>query len=106
VYASDPTLVSNLSGLKPIFGDHCLVHFEYTAGKPVFNTTIKRNWIHYNKEQLIVNLRCIDWTIKSEDVQGCWNEIENKLIKVVDSIALLQELKKTPVSKLNLPYMK
>jgi exonuclease III len=56
VYASDPTLLTNLSSLRPVFGDHCLVHFKYTAGRPLVKTTIKRNWMHYDKEQLIVNL--------------------------------------------------
>ena len=71
------------------------MHFDYTAGIPIVNTTIKRNWTQYNKEQLIINLRSIDWTIKSDDVQGCWNEIENKLINVIDDddIAPLEKFK-------------
>ncbi len=39
VYASDPTLLTNLSDLKPIFGNHCMVHFKYTAGRSVVKTT-------------------------------------------------------------------
>jgi hypothetical protein len=69
------------------------VHFDYTAGIPVVNTTIKRNWTCYNKEQLITNLQSINWTIKSNDVQGCWNKIENKLINVIDGIAPLEKFK-------------
>ncbi len=93
VYSWNHTLVNNLSCLKPIVGDHVLVHFDYTVGIPAVNTTIKKNLPLYNKEQLITNLCSIDWTIKSDDVQGCWNKIENKLIIVIDGKAPLEKFK-------------
>jgi hypothetical protein len=93
VYASDPTLLTNLSGIKPIFGDHCMVQFKYAAGRPVVKTTIKINWMRYEKELLLELLREVDWNIASDGVQGCWNKIENKLIKIVDKLAPLQEFK-------------
>jgi hypothetical protein len=99
VYASDPTLLTNLSGIKPIFGDHCMVQFKYAAGRPVVKTTIKRNWMRYEKELLLEELREVDWNIASDGVQGCWNEIENILIKIVDKLARYKNSKTTPLSK-------
>ena len=49
--------------------------------------------MHYNKDLLLHQLTQVDWSVKSDGVQGCWNEIENKLIKIVDNIAPHQEFK-------------
>jgi hypothetical protein len=41
-------------------------------------------------DALIHELNRVDWHIKSDMVQGSWDEIENKLVAIVDKIAPLQ----------------
>jgi hypothetical protein len=47
----------------------------------------------YNKDNFIKLLNRVDWLIQRDTVQGCWNEIEKKYIKIVDKIAPLQKFK-------------
>jgi hypothetical protein len=51
---------------------------------------IKRNWTQYNKETLIILLREIEWELASDTVQGCWDEFENKLVKIVDEVVPME----------------
>ena len=43
----------------------------------------------YSTELLITRLSTVDWNIKSDLVQDYWNELENKLITVVDDLVPL-----------------
>jgi hypothetical protein len=62
--------------------------------------------MQYNNFNLIHLLNWVDWMIQSDTVQGCLNYIENKLIKIVDNIPKLQELKKTLALSENQPLQK
>jgi hypothetical protein len=93
VYVSDPTSVLNLSSLKPHFGDHRMVYFDVFNGKTEIKSQIKRNWMHYTKESLLHSLSQEDWNLQSDNVQGCWNKMENKIIRIVDQLAPLQDFK-------------
>ena len=102
VYVSDPTTVCNLSSLKPCFGDHQMVYFNIQNVKTEIKTEIKRNWMLYTKEKLLQALMSEDWLLHSDDVQGCWNEMENKLIKIVDKLAPLQEFKNNSCTRVRM----
>ena len=56
----------------------------------------------YNKQILNYELSNVDWHILEDSVQGYWNQLENKLIKVVDRVAPMLEAtqyrsKNTPI---------
>jgi hypothetical protein len=44
-------------------------------------------------ETLIEALTHVNWKIESDTVQGCWNEIQNELITIVDMIIPCQKFK-------------
>ena len=86
IYLSDPTIASDLKYVKPVFGDHLLLlcGIECTKNKEKFMA--RRSWTKYNKIALCDMLRQEDWNIESDSVQGTWNIIENKIVKIVDKI--------------------
>jgi hypothetical protein len=53
--------------------------------KPII--LVKQNCSKYNKETVTHHLREIDWELGSDSVQGCWDEFEHKVVKVVDVVA-------------------
>jgi hypothetical protein len=53
----------------------------------------------YSKENLVIALSRIDWEIESDLVQGCWDEIENKITNVVDLLAHMVEFTKNSATK-------
>ena len=91
VYASNPTLIGELSSIVPYFGDHLILCFNYHEEKPILKPLYKRNWQHYNKDKLIVMLTNKNWTFESDSVQGYWNEIENQLAGIIDTLAPIGE---------------
>ena len=91
VYASNPTLIGELSSIVPYFGDHLILCFNYHEEKPILKPLYKRNWQRYNKDKLIVMLTNKNWTFESDSVQGYWNEIENQLAGIIDTLAPIGE---------------
>ena len=51
----------------------------------------KRDWRKYDKNVLNVVLAQERWEICDDTVQNCWNDIENKLIVIVDRLAPMVE---------------
>ena len=91
VYVTNPSKINDVTGITPYFGDHKLLCFEYLDVKIKPSIIIKRNWTNYKKETLTRCLKEINWGLTSDSVQGCWDEFENKLIRVVDVVAPLVE---------------
>ena len=93
IYTNNPSYISDVTGTTPYFGDHLLISFVYSCANTNKNTTYKRCWRGYTKELLCQSLNNTNWEIYNDDVQGYWNEFENRLINVVDSIVPTQEFK-------------
>ena len=91
VYVTNPTKINDVNGINPYFGDHKLLWFEYLDVEIKPTILIKRNWSNYKKESLVRGLKGINWDLVSDTVQGCWDEFENKLVRVVDVVAPLVE---------------
>ena len=87
IYISDLTLATDLYSVKPIFGDHLLLLCSIESNKNKETNSVKRSWTKYNKTVLCHLLREEDWSIQSDTVQGTWNIIENKIVKIVDKLA-------------------
>jgi hypothetical protein len=65
--------------------------FNYHEEKPLIKPSYKRNWKRYNKEKLIEMLKNKNWAFESDSVQGYWNEIENQLAGIIDTLAPVEE---------------
>ena len=87
IYVNDVTLVTNISQLKPIFGDHKLVMAELCSNRPQPKITFRRDWRHYSKDKLNNLLSETEWSNTAVDVQELWGDFETKLIKIVDELA-------------------
>ena len=59
----------------------------------------KRDWRKYDKNVLNVVLAQERWEICDDTVQNCWNDIENKLIVIVDRLAPMVEFHNNSIRK-------
>ena len=86
IYAADPTTITSISTVTPLFGDHllllCCVENETGEG----SCSIRRSWKNYSKTALCEMLANEDWSCESDTVQGTWNIFENKLVRITDKI--------------------
>ena len=79
LYVKDCTLISNITSLKPNFGDHLLLTFCLQGIEPSDEVILKRNWQNYSKELLINNLKDMYFSNQISSVQSMWNTFENEL---------------------------
>ena len=91
IYIKDVTLITNLTSITPEIGDHKLITFEINSDQPVLKSTIKRDWRFYNKDLLISNLANQNFNMEVNDVQQFWNQMENKIVDVIDILAPRKE---------------
>ena len=103
LYCTDPSLITEVSGIKPVFGDHTMVVASIALNKPRPTTYLRRDWRKYSREVLLSELNKIDWNIMDDSVQEYWNTFENKLVEVVDQVAPLREFRDNVVPKECLP---
>ena len=89
IYTTDPTCITDIHSITPIFGDHVMICFNLRLDKSVKQSSMKRDWRSYSKTLLCEKLAVMDWTINDDSVQGYWNCFENKLIGVVDVLVPL-----------------
>ena len=47
---------------------------------------LKRDWRFYSKLLLCSKLSVVNFDISTNNVQECWNDFENNLVKVIDDI--------------------
>ena len=86
--------MNNIWSKKPITGDRSPTHtFEIDTIIDEQPTELRRCWKNYNIPTLLNNLTQISWDSTETNTQQIWNEIENKLIKVVDIVAPMVEFK-------------
>ena len=74
-----------------------MISFNIPLKKPEIEFVYKRDWRLYKKENLIKMLSQVNWIICDDNVQNCWNDIENILIKIVDKLAPLTKYKNNSV---------
>ena len=80
----------------PLFGDHVLVILDLLIGTTdqVKSTTKKRDWRKYTSSNItntLSNMLCEIDLNNANDVQTCWNLIENVIITTTDHLAPLVE---------------
>ena len=91
IYLKDPTLINEVTSMQPIFGDHLMITFNLPLVKPKIEATFKRDWRKYNSINLNLILSHEKWEISEDNVQNCWNDFENILIKIIDKLAPMTE---------------
>ena len=72
-----------------MFGDHVLILFDIRSRAVVKETSMRRDWRHYNKDALKSHFELVNWSMDYDCVQSYWNAFEDELIKVVDKVAPL-----------------
>ena len=94
VYENEIGLVENISEISTSTSDHTplLLSLSMTIRRNT-ETTIVRNWSNYNKEKLIQLLKGINWEIDCLEVQYFNNELEQKLMSVLETLIPFEEKK-------------
>ena len=91
IYVNNINLVKLISHIKPCFGDHELIIAHCCIIKPQQKITQRRDWQHYSKEKLVEMLSYVDWENNCNNVQDTWNDFENKLVDIVDSLVPISD---------------
>ena len=92
-YLSDLHTLKNVKLLEAEISDHTPIMIELAVNKISEKRTIlKRNWNNYSRDLLLEELRKIDWNIDCIEVQDINNELEQKLLTVVDKLVPVQEI--------------
>ena len=104
IYCTNPVLVNTIYNIKPIFGDHLMIIFNYEGNKTSGPSQMRRCWIKYSKPALCNLLSNIDWNFVDDDVQGYWNSFENTLIDVVDHLIPLRPVSNNVQSYTSIPH--
>ena len=88
VYSNDITSIENVLPTDMPIGDHVLITIQLQdESKPEPNISYKRNWTKYSKDQLLTELAGEDLNFVINDVQQCWNKIEEIMLRVTDKVA-------------------
>ena len=66
-----------------------MIVFNVNEPRPKLEVQLRRDWRKYSKELLCEELIIVNWKSNISDVQGFWNEFENKLVQVIDKIVPL-----------------
>ena len=86
----DPTLINDLTSLKPLIGDQKLLTFVINAKPEQISQVIKRNWQAYSKDKFVNVLSDVDFNFEADQVQAYWNKFEMALLPVIDNVAPLE----------------
>jgi hypothetical protein len=86
IYSNNPTFLSNLKAIRPIFGDHIIITFDYSITQGIPDVIWKHDWRFYSKNKLCNMLANSDWSIDVLDVQQYWNLFEQRLLNIIDVI--------------------
>ena len=91
IYVKNVELIQNFSHVKPCFGDHELIMAYCNIVRPEPKMTQRRDWRHYSKETLNEKLCLVDWSNNACTVQEAWDDLECKIVTVVDSLVPISE---------------
>ena len=86
VYVNNVDLIKNITHSKPCFGDHELIIAQCCITRPLPKITQRRDWRHYSKDNLCEKLSTVDWSSNASSVQESWNDLEYKIINIVDEL--------------------
>ena len=86
LYVRDCTLISEITSLKTLIGDHLLVMFCLEGTPPGPKVIRKRSWLNYSKNALLQELALVNFNEEVGSVQSLWNCFENQLIPVIDKL--------------------
>ena len=103
IYSNSVTDVSSLEQIDPLWGDHCVVTLNLSSMKPSATFSYRRNWMFYDSSRLCQKLSDVDWSCNADSVQTCWNDFENKLLKVVDELVPITQFSDKISIKKTLP---
>lgn len=108
IYTQDITLVNNIQSYKPLIGDHLIVSFNLNEQIPKPKLLLRRNWQFYSKEKLLAELSKVDFNCDTFDVQSYWNQLELKIVNIVDTLVPLELFShnSTVKSKSTPPFIK
>ena len=87
IYTNTPELIFDCFGVRPTFGDHCIVVASLSTNKIQGKISYQRDWRHYTPLKCHNAFANTDWYIECVDVQQYWNLLENKIIVIVDSLS-------------------
>ena len=87
IYTNDASLISNIYSVSPLMGDHKIIIANLGGIKPKPKTSERRSWKNYSKAGLLEMMKNVKFDLEISSVQELCNEIENKIINVVDKIA-------------------
>ena len=74
-------------------GDHKIIIANLGGSKPNPRTSERRSWKNYSKAGLLELLKDVEFDLEISTVQELCNEIENKIINIVDKIAPISLLR-------------
>ena len=86
IYTNDTTSMTNINSNTPLMGDHKIITATLGDTKPTPKITEKWNWKNYSKSLLIESLNDVIFDLEISTVQDLANDIENKIIGVVDNL--------------------
>jgi endonuclease/exonuclease/phosphatase family metal-dependent hydrolase len=94
VYENVHGLVDNITEISTSISDHTplLIDLAIKINHQV-ETKIMRNWSTYSKERLLNLLSEKDWNINCYNVQDFNNELEQKIMSVLEDLIPFQEIK-------------
>jgi hypothetical protein len=96
VYTNNCGLIESIEEGNHFFGDHSpVVVTLMKTHKNKTNTTMIRDWKKYNAQILMEMLAERDWTINLEDVQDYNDELEQRIMTIMDKLAPFVEKKIT-----------
>ena len=87
IYVKNVDIIRDIIHDKPCFGDHELIVAHCRIVRPEKKMLHRRDWRSYTKVRLCENLGLVDWSNNATTVQDAWNDLETKLIAVVDTLA-------------------
>ena len=92
-YLSELHTLKNVKLLEAEISDHTPIMVELAANKSTEKRTIlKRNWKGYSKDLLLEELEKVDWNTDCIQAQDINNELEQKLLTVIDKLLPVQEI--------------
>ena len=91
IYLRDTTRLNSLNNITPEIGDHKLIIIDISTMEVKPKVTTKRTWREYSQELLLNRLSVCEFDYSITNVQQFWNNLENKIINVVDEVAPMVE---------------
>ena len=83
-------IINNVIFTEPLIGDHKLIIFDVKTIENPSKIVTRRNWQKYSKQKLLNLVSQEPFHIETDMVQATWNNFENILISIMDTLTPLQ----------------